>query len=69
MGATDKVMLSGMDTCNLRNRETQSVVTVLIVHCWVLDFFFFGGQQINICDYNLAAGNFWKGGNKSGGWR
>lgn len=60
MRATDQVTLSGKDSFKFRNRETQSVVTVLIVHCWVMDDFFLGGgQQMKVCDYNLVAGNFY----------
>lgn len=58
----------------LKNREIQSVVTVLMVCCWVvMDFYlciylFIGGQQINVYDCGLAAEHLywfqWKGGNK-----
>lgn len=34
-----------------------------MIYCWVMDFiylFIFGGQQINIYDYNFVVGHLWQ---------
>lgn len=79
MRATDQVMLSGKDRCKSGNRETSSVVTILIVYCWVIGcfnnffFFFLVDSRLTSATLIWLQGTFigmqWKGGNKWGLWR